>query len=321
MRFVFRADASNEIGAGHVMRISVLAEEAINQGFESIFIGRIKDLNWVENRISGLGFLEIHKDFTSFVSDPNEDILVMDSYLVPVDMDEIQTIRWACVVVIADNLTPNYAANLIIKPSLISNIQQRDQLTLLEGPEFILIRKSLQISNGFKDQKKPLKIVISGGGTDIQNFAKSIATELDKIDYCIEAHFFTSMKIESSSGKLFINHNIGENIDIISRNADLAFTTASTSAFEFLARRVPIGVVCAIDNQKEYYKQLGEYGYAIQIGDFTDKRNTKLKSEEIRNLITQKNTRNDLKRRSANLIDTNGSYRILLVIKEIFLKR
>ena len=47
MRFIFRADASRENGSGHVMRSSVLAEEAISRGYECIFIGEISDLDWV----------------------------------------------------------------------------------------------------------------------------------------------------------------------------------------------------------------------------------------------------------------------------------
>lgn len=55
MRIIFRADASREIGSGHVMRSSVLAEEAVSRGFERIFIGSISGLDWVADRISTLG--------------------------------------------------------------------------------------------------------------------------------------------------------------------------------------------------------------------------------------------------------------------------
>jgi len=47
VRFIFRADASREIGSGHVMRSLALAEEAISRGFDCIFVGKISDLDWV----------------------------------------------------------------------------------------------------------------------------------------------------------------------------------------------------------------------------------------------------------------------------------
>ena len=59
MRFVFRADASIEIGAGHVMRSSAIAEEAISQGIECVFVGSILDMDWLTDRIRGLGFFEV----------------------------------------------------------------------------------------------------------------------------------------------------------------------------------------------------------------------------------------------------------------------
>ena len=62
MRYVLRADASQTIGAGHVMRSSAIAEELIARGKEVLFIGKISNLPWVENRISGLGFTEIHSE-------------------------------------------------------------------------------------------------------------------------------------------------------------------------------------------------------------------------------------------------------------------
>ena len=81
MRFVFRADASIEIGAGHVMRSSAIAEEAISQGIECVFVGSILDMDWLTDRIRGLGFFEVVEP-QEFRSSKNSDVLVLDSYTV-----------------------------------------------------------------------------------------------------------------------------------------------------------------------------------------------------------------------------------------------
>ena len=44
MRFVFRADACANSGAGHVMRTSALAEELIANNYEVIFIGNFSEI-------------------------------------------------------------------------------------------------------------------------------------------------------------------------------------------------------------------------------------------------------------------------------------
>lgn len=316
MRLIFRADASQISGAGHVMRISVLAEEAIRQGWTCIFIGEIKGLDWVTNRIAKMGFQETYSNFDTFKSNRSTDILILDSYTIPIDLEEIESNHWLYIVVIADELTPKYKSNLVIKPNLTTHNQKSKLKSVLEGPEYILVRKPVRSSKKLRNQNLPLKIIVSGGGTDTQNFAKSIAAELEEIKTIIEVHFFSNAEIVSKTGKLFITHNIGEELDRISEDADLAFTTASTSALEFIASKIPIGVVCAVENQREYYDQLGELNYAIQIGEFTSQQVYELKSANIKKLISESEVRNLLIQNISNVIDANGASRILSAIKE-----
>ena len=76
MRYVLRADASQSIGAGHVMRSFAIAEELIAVGKEVIFVGRISDLSWVEERIASLGFSQVYSETSDFKSNPKSDVLV-----------------------------------------------------------------------------------------------------------------------------------------------------------------------------------------------------------------------------------------------------
>ena len=80
MRYVLRADASESIGSGHVMRSSAIAEELIARGENVVFVGQISDLPWVEERIASLGFTQIHNNPGDFNSNPNSDVLLLDSY-------------------------------------------------------------------------------------------------------------------------------------------------------------------------------------------------------------------------------------------------
>ena len=82
MRYIVRADASIANGAGHVMRVSAIAEELINRNLDVIFVGDIKGLPWVQQRIVSLGFSEVHPDSSTFSANQESDVLILDSYVI-----------------------------------------------------------------------------------------------------------------------------------------------------------------------------------------------------------------------------------------------
>ena len=308
MRFVFHANASKQKGSGHVLRSSVLAQEAIAGGYECIFVGQIKNLNWVYEHIKKIGFDQIHETFSTFHSEPKRDILIFDSYDLPIDNVYIQPDFWRLVVCIADESTPTYKCDLRIKPSLSRDQNELASDSVLCGPEYLLIRKS--IIKSLSQESDFIKIIVSGGGTDVHGFSTEIAKILDEIPTNIEVHFFAQELNKSKHGKIFVNHKFGSDLDIVCETADLAFTTASTSSFEFIAREIPIGVVCAVKNQESYYYQLGELEYAEQIGYFKDNK-WQLDKEKIVNLVASEALRLKLRAKVHNLVDLNGATRVL----------
>jgi len=106
MRYVLRADASQSIGAGHVMRSSAIAEELIAIGKEVIFVGQITDLPWVEGRIASLGFAHVYPDSNGFESNPDSDVLILDSYEIDESDAFIAQQNWCRVIAIVDEITP-----------------------------------------------------------------------------------------------------------------------------------------------------------------------------------------------------------------------
>jgi spore coat polysaccharide biosynthesis predicted glycosyltransferase SpsG len=67
------------------MRSSAIAEELIRRGEDVIFVGQISDLAWVEARIAALGFSQIHSNPTKFNSNPDSDVLILDSYEIEIN--------------------------------------------------------------------------------------------------------------------------------------------------------------------------------------------------------------------------------------------
>lgn len=91
----------------------------------------------------------------------------------------------------------------------------------------------------------------------------------------------------------------------------MVLTNASSSSLEFIPREIPTGVVCLIDNQDDYYEQLGRLGYVAQIGFPTYAEDWKFNVEEIRNLLESQEERDALKESVPDLIELRGAERMI----------
>jgi spore coat polysaccharide biosynthesis predicted glycosyltransferase SpsG len=311
MRIIFRADASLEVGSGHVMRSSVLAEEAVSRGFECIFIGNISGLDWVAERISTLGFAQVLSDESAFVPNAASDVLVLDSYSIPVSNSFIAKKNWKLAMSICDQMTPKYRVDIEIQPGFEKIREGQETPVVLSGAEYILIRRGILKSNREKGDSRYPKVLVVGGGSDPFGYVPTIAEIIQPFMKNLEVHLFTNEKISTEFSHDFIIHPIGGELDLIAQEVDLVLTTASTTSLEFIAREIPTGVVCLIDNQEDCYKQLGRLGYATQIGVRTSAGAWEFNIEAIRNLLINQEKRDALKESVLGLIDLKGAERVI----------
>ena len=310
MRYIFRADSSRAIGSGHVMRSSAIAEELIARGREVIFIGAISDVPWVASRIMSLGFSKILENTKKFVSDPGHDVLILDSYTVSVNDEFIQQKHWRRIVAISDDLTPTYKADLIIHPGISDEWKPNRDVKFLTGPDYIPFRRSINKSVKNLSIKGDTKILVVGGGTDPFNFAEEICKSLKNIQGLFHVIIFSNNGLLARMDSRFTVVEIGFQLDVEASNADLVFTTASTTSLEFIAREIPLGLGCAVDNQKEYYESLASAGVAIPVGEFNGGR-WQLDQTKMADLINSDELRKTLKQKSAGLVDLKGAERIV----------
>ncbi len=311
MRFVFRADASREIGAGHVMRSSVLAEEAISRGIECIFIGEISNLDWVSKRILNLGFARVLTRNESFVAEGNSDILILDSYNIPVSDPFITSRKWRSVLCIRDQISPNYESNIELRPGFGTVHSEQRGHRILSGADYILIRKGIGKSRRDKPLSDVIKVLVVGGGSDSFGFVTAMAEVINSMQPNLVVHAFTNDAVPKNSKVQFVKHQIGSELDSIANDVDVVFTTASSSSLEFIAREIPTGVVCTVDNQLDYYEQLGQLGYVSQLGILNSVGNWEFNLPAIKELLESQEKRDSLKEATLGLIDLKGAARVI----------
>jgi UDP-2,4-diacetamido-2,4,6-trideoxy-beta-L-altropyranose hydrolase len=320
MRIIFRADASPEIGSGHVMRTSVVAEEAILRGHECVFVGAIVNMDWVRERIEGLGFRQIILPNVFAPQEHSRDILFLDSYSIDVRNPLVDRRYWRAIVLISDVLTPPYSNTIEIQPGLRE--QDLNKLTdrIFGGPKYLPIRRSIQKTKAFEIESSPLRLAIVGGGSDPYNFVQKIAESILTINVDFRGIFFSNDQIVGLDTNLHKVVKMGPNFDELVKDCDAAITTSSTVALEFIAREIPIAVACAVDNQEGYYRELAEMDLAVPIGRRNKDGIWELKSGQIRELLESKSLRDDLRQRMHDLVDLKGASRIVDAMEEIGLK-
>lgn len=247
MNFVFRTDASKEIGTGHVMRCLTLADDLKSKGNDVTFICREHEGN-LNNLIENRGFevYRLSKPGDNF--EPDND-LTHSSWLGDSwnnDFDETKSIidklkvkpewlvidhyaidyRWESkirpfvnnIFVIDDIADRNHDCDLLLDQNLVENMQNRydekvpESCRLLLGPEYALLQPIYaELHERIPPREGPVKrILISFGGADNENITGlvlSVFISLNRPDIEVDVVISDVSQYKSKIEKLISNHD------------------------------------------------------------------------------------------------------------------
>jgi spore coat polysaccharide biosynthesis predicted glycosyltransferase SpsG len=211
-----------------------------------------------------------------------------------------------------DQLTPDYDCTLRIHPGLDSSWIGNSKTPILAGPKYIPFRSSLSKYLYSEDiGNRKLKIAVVAGGSDPYGLVGEIAKNLIKFSEEFEVRLFSNSIPNLTLDSRFRHFRVGHHLDKLTKDVDLVLTTASTSSLEFLARGLCVGIACAIDNQEQYYKTLGELGVAAQFGYRSLENYWELDEKQISLLVKSNDFRSNLVAKAKGLIDFKGASRIV----------
>ncbi len=291
------------------MRCAAIAEEAKTRGINCIHLGSLGEVEWLKNYYISVGFSALRENELKYVDFSNS-VLITDAYHLDPNHELFNGPDWKLRVVIADDSTPQYRADLIIHPGLETEFKSWNSSRLLSGPAYIPFRKSIVKREKFPTSQSNKRVVVFGGGTDPFHFARQFSRVLTGFPDFSSAVVFADIH-EYVDDERFEFKKFGNELDEEIALSDIIFTTASTSSLEVIAREIPVGISCVIDNQEQNYKTLGEFGVAAKIGRRSQSGEWDFNIESVRRLLVDLNFRRELVEASKKLVDLEGSRRIV----------
>lgn len=305
MRIFIRADASEIIGTGHVMRCLTLANQITRHHsyIDVIFIYSsmpdhlhevITDKNYVGINIQSsyeIGSLEdagyvADKLATKFIINES-DWLIIDHYQIDSTWESVLGKLIANILVIDDLANRMHRCNVLLDPNLYDNYETRyDELvpqnTLkLLGPKFTLLREEFSLTRNsqlHRETSAIQRILICFGGTDPTN-------ETIKVLAAIEPLLIGSFNFEVTviAGKA--NPNISairakcektpgtelliqpESMALEMAKSDLAICSGGTLTWERYCMGLPAVTIAIADNQIQVAKTGQDMGIDLFLGE------------------------------------------------------
>jgi spore coat polysaccharide biosynthesis predicted glycosyltransferase SpsG len=260
---VFRADLSEEIGVGHVMRCKSIAEAAIRKKKSCVLV--------IDNpNIPLIKKYNIDKYFSRIISPENLNVLntsmsalIVDSYNISSE-DDIFKLSWHKIFSISDSHTPDYKTDKRI-------IQNPKQLKSNESDIFFPIINDfyfeLRQIRMRRTHNVTLNILIIGGGTDYNNFVQSMAEELSTISGKFKFYAVSKRKLDLDDSR-FEFVKFGDEFKKYLPSCDLIFSTSGTSIWEFLVSQIPMGIGISTLNQNDNFTFFADNQLALPVAKF-----------------------------------------------------
>jgi len=295
MKIVIRADASAEMGGGHVVRCRSLAEALVARGWAASFAVRVENLKTVRQLAGGLEVMPLsgpahaeHDELMRLLPD-GCDLLLVDHYARGLDFERACR-SWAKITVAIDDFPDRpHDCDLLLDQTAGRHaddyaVQLPAGTPVLTGSMFALLRRQfararweLAGPGGFKAPRSsgPFRILVALGATDPGNLTRTVLHALDHVDGEIAidavlsagAPHLDSVRATIAGSR----HDARLHVDVAEMatmmvDADLAVGAAGSSAWERCCLGLPTLAIQTAGNQRDILAGLVEAGAAAVAG-------------------------------------------------------
>ncbi|MCL1491736.1 MAG: UDP-2,4-diacetamido-2,4,6-trideoxy-beta-L-altropyranose hydrolase [Pseudanabaena sp. Salubria-1] len=336
MNIVIRADASDLIGTGHVMRCLALAQGWQDQGGKAIFVLANKSPELEARLLSEkmiILYLSVkagcHEDAhqtVDFTQQFAAQWVVVDGYHFGAEYQKVIKDFGTRLLFIDDyGHADYYYADLVLNQNIAANqdlyINRETYTKLLLGTEYALLRREFWKWRDWQRVVNPIasKILITLGGSDPDNVTLKVIQALnllnkDNLEVNVviggsNPHYECLQREAADASSAISLHRNVSNMPELMAWADMAIAAGGSTNWELAFMGLPSIVIAIADNQKAIAAELDRQGVIINLGWHQDVTIEQI-GLRLRELIGDRHKREDMSQKGRKLVDGNGASRV-----------
>lgn len=327
MKFLFRADASNQIGYGHLIRSLSLADAVKDAGGEPVFYihgdksawGIVKERKHnLINRFASTNEVKEEKYLNTILSE--FEWFVLDSYRVSSEYMKFLKDAGKKILLIDDLADREIFADIILNQNTnafsLKYKFDNANTKLLFGPKYSLLRREFLNIKPASPRKKVEKLLVTMGAADPVNATYKIVDLLNKMNLNIDIDVIMGpayrFKQQLKELKVDFKFNLYENVSDMwnyMNAADIIINAGGTTNYEIAYLGKPNIIVVLADNQQLAAEKLDKDGVSINLGWYNQISFDKFEYA-VNKLISDFSLRQKMFENSVKLVDGRGAERV-----------
>ena len=344
-RCIIRTDASTQIGTGHLMRCLALTQAWQNAGGQAIFVmvmaapdlkARLKSEGMeIVHLPVQMGSTEDAKETASLALQLGASWVVLDGYHFGAEYQRIIKDSGLHLLFIDDyEHADHYYADIVLNQNVYAHeglYANRELYTqLLLGTRYALLRREFWQWREWQRSIPPVarKVLVTLGGGDSDNVTLKVIQALQLVETeGLEAVVVVGgsnphyEQLQSAIQKLRFPICLKRNVTDMPKLmawADVAVTAGGSTCWELAFMGLPSLILILADNQRSSAKKLGGLS-GRNLGWHEDVSADEI-AEAVSQLLISFETRAEMVRRGQELVDVEGSDRVLMQLEGKILK-
>ncbi|MEQ9667160.1 UDP-2,4-diacetamido-2,4,6-trideoxy-beta-L-altropyranose hydrolase [Coleofasciculus sp. G2-EDA-02] len=338
MNIAIRADASTQIGTGHLMRCLAIAQ-AWQEVEEPVILVMATLTPALETRLKLESLEVIHLSIQPGSTDDARatvavvkglgiNWVVVDGYHFGTEYQQILKKAGLSLLFLDDyGHAEHYWADIVLNQNVYADeflyVNREPYTQLLLGTRYALLRQEFWQWQGWQRVISPVanKILVTLGGGDADNVTlkviqalKMIETEILEVVVVVggsNPHYEQlQLAIDLSRGSMRLEKNV-TNMPELMAWADVGVVAGGSTSWELAFMGLPSIVLILADNQRPIAETLGEMGVAVNLGWHEDVSVTDI-AQAMKRLLLSSGMRAEMARCGQELIDGEGTARVLM---------